>query len=78
MSSTVIGAGTSTITKPNVKSIIRAIATILHSQMTEDQSSGKELNTNSDLYFFSEEKYIQKNLKNLTNREEPCFEQCQQ
>jgi len=27
--------------------------------MTEDQSSGKELNQNSDLYFFSEEKYIQ-------------------
>jgi hypothetical protein len=58
-SKTTIGPETSTITKPNVKSIIRAIATILHSQMTEDQSSGKELNPNSDLYFFSEEKYIQ-------------------
>jgi len=59
MSMTTYGKGTSTITQPNVKAIIRAIATILHSQMLEDQNSGKELNPNSDLYFFSEEKYIQ-------------------
>ena len=56
---TTYGPTTSTITQPNVKAIIRAIATILHSQMLEDQGSGKELNPNSELYFFSEEKYIQ-------------------
>ena len=59
LSQTTYGKATSTITQPNVKAIIRAIATILHSQMLEDQGSGKELNPNSELYFFSEEKYIQ-------------------
>mmetsp|Transcript_19945 Transcript_19945/g.22937 ORF Transcript_19945/g.22937 Transcript_19945/m.22937 type:complete len:254 (+) Transcript_19945:49-810(+) len=49
---------TSTITAPNVKSIIQAVSTILHSQMLEDQGSGKELIPGSDLYYFSEEKYI--------------------
>lgn len=49
---------TSTITAPNVKSIIQAVSTILHSQMLEDQGSGKELLAGSDLYYFSEEKYI--------------------
>jgi hypothetical protein len=48
----------STITSPNVKSIIQAVSTILHSQMLEDQGSGKELIPGSDLYYFSEEKYI--------------------
>jgi len=48
----------STITAPNVKSIIQAVSTILHSQMLEDQGSGKELIPGSDLYYFSEEKYI--------------------
>lgn len=49
---------TSTITKPNVESIIQAVATIVHSQMLEDQSSGEEIPEDSDLFFFSEEKYI--------------------
>jgi hypothetical protein len=49
----------STITKPNVESIIQAVATIIHSQMLEDQSAGKEIEEDSDLFFFSEEKYIQ-------------------
>jgi len=48
----------SSITAPNVKSIIQAVSTILHSQMLEDQGSGKDLVPDSDLYFFSEEKYI--------------------
>ncbi|KRX00851.1 Cyclin-like protein [Pseudocohnilembus persalinus] len=50
---------TSLITSPNVKSIIQAVSTILHSQMLEDQDSGKDIPKNSDLYFFSEEKYIE-------------------
>jgi len=48
----------STITKPDVRSIINAVATILQSQMMEDNSVGKEIISNSDLYFFCEEKYI--------------------
>eukprot|EP00357_Protocruzia_adherens_P008197 CAMPEP_0115030686 /NCGR_PEP_ID=MMETSP0216-20121206/37988_1 /TAXON_ID=223996 /ORGANISM="Protocruzia adherens, Strain Boccale" /LENGTH=258 /DNA_ID=CAMNT_0002407997 /DNA_START=87 /DNA_END=863 /DNA_ORIENTATION=- len=47
-----------TITSPNIKSMIQAVATILHSQLLEDQSMRKEIPTESDLYFFSEEKYI--------------------
>eukprot|EP00355_Strombidium_rassoulzadegani_P008650 CAMPEP_0168614850 /NCGR_PEP_ID=MMETSP0449_2-20121227/4196_1 /TAXON_ID=1082188 /ORGANISM="Strombidium rassoulzadegani, Strain ras09" /LENGTH=219 /DNA_ID=CAMNT_0008655561 /DNA_START=80 /DNA_END=739 /DNA_ORIENTATION=+ len=49
----------STISKPNVDSIINAVATILHSQMLEDQNQGKKIEKDSELFFFSEEKYIQ-------------------
>ena len=63
----------STISKPNVESIINAVATILHSQMLEvslmdflviilfwfqDQNQGKKIEQDSELFFFSEEKYI--------------------
>jgi len=60
----------STISKPNVESIINAVATILHSQMLEvsnfqnltpilkDQNQGKKIEQESELFFFSEEKYI--------------------
>lgn len=47
------------ITSPNVKSIIQAVSTILHSQMLEDSDSKKEIPKGSDLHFFSEEKYIE-------------------
>ena len=33
----------STISKPNVESIINSVATILHSQMLEDQNQGKRI-----------------------------------
>lgn len=46
----------STITKPNVESIIQAVATIIHSQMIEDQAAGNEMDEETEL--FSEEKYI--------------------
>ncbi|CAK92817.1 unnamed protein product (macronuclear) [Paramecium tetraurelia] len=49
----------STISNPNVKSIIQAVSTILHSQMQEDQEQGKQIPKTSELYFFSEEKYIE-------------------
>ena len=55
MSSIFIG---STLEKPNVELIINAVATILHSQMLEDISQGKQIPQESDLFFFSEEKYI--------------------
>lgn len=48
----------STMAKPNVKSIVHAVATILQSQMTEDNSLGKQIMPGSDLFFFCEEKYI--------------------
>lgn len=47
-----------TISNPNVESIISAVATILHSQMLEDLGQGKKIPEKSDLFFFSEEKYI--------------------
>lgn len=57
---------TSTISTPNVDSIIDAVATILHSQMlevtalfTQDQNVGKTIPKGSVLYYFSEEKYIE-------------------
>lgn len=46
------------ITKPNVKEIIKAVATILQSQLNEDMNLGKQISPKSDLYFFSEEKYV--------------------
>jgi hypothetical protein len=47
-----------TINAPDVKRIIQSISTILHSQMVEDQQAGNAILPTSDLYFFSEEKYI--------------------
>ena len=48
----------STINSPNVKLIIRAVSTILQSQILEDIQLGKKISSKSDLYYFSEEKYI--------------------
>ena len=47
-----------TISSPNVKNMIKAVATILQSQLNEDMNLGKTISKKSDLYFFSEEKYI--------------------
>jgi len=49
----------STINSPNVKAMIKAVATILQSQLIEDMQLGKTVSPNSDLFFFSEEKYVQ-------------------
>lgn len=43
---------------PDAGAIIQAIAAILHVEMF-DHSSGKELDPNNELYYFSEEKYIE-------------------
>lgn len=48
----------STISSPNVKLTIKAVATILQSQLIEDMELGKKISPKSDLYYFSEEKYI--------------------
>ena len=55
----------STISSPNVKLIIQAVATLLHSNITEDIMEEKEVPSNSELYFFSEEKYISENPQNF-------------
>lgn len=47
-----------TISKPDVKKIINAVATILNSQILEDAAEPTKIDENSDLFFFSEEKYI--------------------
>lgn len=51
----------STITNPNVNSIIRAVAAYLCPQITMDPLDNPEPITNSDFYYFSEEKYIIEN-----------------
>ena len=48
----------SSIYNPNTRSILQSVATILHSQMLEDTSLGRDIQSTSDLFYFSEEKYI--------------------
>ena len=48
----------STISKPNADAIITAVSTIIHSQILEDIQNEREIEEDSDLFFFSEEKYI--------------------
>ena len=47
-----------TISSPNVKNMIKAVATILQSQLNEDMNLGKVISKKSDLYYFSEDKYV--------------------
>ena len=47
-----------TISTPNVTSMIKAVATILQSQLNEDMNLGKQISPKSDLYYFSEDKYV--------------------
>lgn len=54
---------THTINAPNVKMIIKAVATLLHSNLLEDLQDEKTVSPHSDLYYFSEEKYISENPK---------------
>lgn len=51
----------STINAPNVKLIIKAVATLLHSNLIEDLQDGKTISTKGELYYFSEDKYINEN-----------------
>ena len=71
----------STIYSPNVDLLIKAVSTIIHSQLIEDMQLGKTVSQKSDLYIFSEEKYVnesagyfdeerQKFLKRTPNQEE--------
>lgn len=47
-----------TMNSPNVKNLIKAVSTILFTQLMEDLNLGKQINQKSDLYFFNEDKYI--------------------
>jgi len=51
----------STINAPNVKLLIKAVATLLHSNLIEDLQEGKTISTKGELYYFSEDKYINEN-----------------
>ena len=48
----------STIDNPNVKMIIKGVATLIHSNILEDMEDGKVIEEGSELYYLSEEKYI--------------------
>jgi hypothetical protein len=50
-----------TISKPNIKSICTAVATILHTQIAEDIQEKKAISPDSDYFVFSEEKYFKDN-----------------
>ena len=47
------------MSSPNPNNMIRAVATILYTQLNEDMNLGKHISPKSDLYFFSEDKYIE-------------------
>ena len=55
----------STMSAPNVKLLIQSVATLLHSNITEDIMEGKVVIPESELYYFSEEKYISENPDNF-------------
>jgi hypothetical protein len=42
--------------------MLQVVAAIIHCEMSEDMSAGREINCQTDLSFFSEEKYIRENL----------------
>jgi len=48
----------SSIYSPNVEMLIKSVSTIIHSQVMEDMQLGKSVSPKSDLFYFSEEKYV--------------------
>lgn len=67
----------------DAKSIIQSISLILHKQIKEDTKLNKTISETSDLFYFSEEKYIKENRycftdENIENiRKEPSIEDIQ-
>ncbi len=55
---------TSTIDNPNIILLIRSISNVLLSNIQDDVQDDKIINPNSDLEYFSEEKYIKQNPNN--------------
>ena len=52
----------STISSPNVKNMIKAVATILQSQLNEDMNLGKTISKKSDLFDISEKLFFLRNI----------------
>jgi hypothetical protein len=52
---------TSTMNSPHSKNLISSISTIILSQIVEDEQLGKVISPKSDLFYFSEEKYLTDN-----------------
>lgn len=50
----------------DVKSVIKGVSMILEIQLIEDNKLNKQINPTSDLYFFSEDKYIKENPSDFT------------
>jgi hypothetical protein len=48
----------STIDSPNIHLLIKGVAVLLHSNVMEDLQEGKTVLPDTDLYYFSEEKYM--------------------
>jgi hypothetical protein len=46
------------MSNPEVKNMIKAVAIMLYTQLSEDKTLTKKISEKSDLYYFSEEKYI--------------------
>lgn len=55
----------STVNCPNVKLFIKSVSALLHSNLIEDLQEGKIISLKSDLYYFSEDKYINENPKDF-------------
>lgn len=55
----------STISNPDVKLLIKGVATLLHSNILEDIEDEKKIEPNSDSYYFDEEKYIAERPENF-------------
>jgi len=56
---------TSTINNPNALLLIRSVATLIHSNLLDDIQDGKSISPKTDLYYFSEDKYIAENPNNF-------------
>ncbi len=61
----------STMNTPNAKNLINAISTIILSQIVEDEHLGKVISPKSDLFYFSEEKYITEYPISDENKDQP-------
>jgi hypothetical protein len=55
----------STLDNPDVKTVIKCVSTLLHSNLLDDMDDEKKIDPKSELYIFDEEKYIAENPSNF-------------
>ncbi len=48
----------SSVDNPNVSAIIEAVATLLKSTIQENVNTDKSIDSSSEMYYFSKEKYV--------------------